>query len=234
MQEKQDYSGFVGLKTQDSDFSDFVMQPEEVKKLCVGATFTAEYVYPFIPSDGFNKPVTFTGELVGDDLIFTADIESNRKPKSCAGRIASWLLPAEYKMRDQNRFFSAPGFGKGSVHITTIAAEDHQGHPAKLTKFLLGVENRPGLFLKIGSMHGEFYQDMMFFFPAQATGVMHQSVKFGEAFVLVKQGVELTDIMIHDITSSFNKLIEKSYGDETLYSLRTHESIEEGSLCQLV
>lgn len=224
------YSGVEGLKTEGDLFDSHVMNPDEIRELFTGKRqFLAQYVYPLIPSDGFNKPVIFTGEInPKGGMTLKAEIETNRKPKTCAGWFASKILPSEYIMKDHIVFTEdeAHGFGEGSVLITTIAGEKTNGQKASLAEFLLSVTNRPGLFLKISDENDDFYGNMAIFFPAQATGWMHQSVKHGEAFVLVEQGTELTDELIEDIRTCFNRLVKKSYKKgEGLFNLTTHEPI---------
>ncbi len=158
-----------------------------------------------------------------------AEIETNKKPKTCPGWFASKVLPSEYIMKDHLKFVEdeSMGFDKGSFLITSIASEKPNGDEAKLAKCLLSVENRPGLFLKISDTSGAFYSDIVIFFPAQATGWMHKSVQFGEAFILVKKGIELDDVMIANIQENFSRLIKESYKKgEGLFSLTTHEPIE--------
>lgn len=231
------YSGFVGLNTEHPDFASHVIKPDEImnyfkKDQHYNQRYTAPYVYPYLPSDGFDKRVIFSAEcLFSDTLTLRAAVVSNRHPATFGGWLAGKILPSAYTMKDFIQFKTNAnnGFGEGSFTITTIACEYPNGKPAAFAKSMLGVANRPGLFLKIAKQDGGFHEDAMIFFPDKSTGLSHSSVKNGEAFVMVKEGVEITPELNQDIIASFNKLVKRSYGEhQGLYFIDTHLPLQAG------
>ncbi len=123
-------------------------------------------------------------------------------------------------MKDHIEFFTdaEKGFGVGAFHITSIDCRKTNGKEASLTKMMLAVINRPGLFLKVKTSAGDFYEDVAIFFPDKVNGCSHKPVQYGEAFVLIPEENPLSAELIENISNTFNKLVKKSYGkDEGLY-----------------
>lgn len=225
------YYGFVGLYTAHPDFARHVAQPNEVMKFFENSQrYSAPYVYPYLPSDGFERRVIFSAEQVqADNFILRGEVVTNQHPATTAAWLAGKILPAAYVMKDHIQFKddAKNGHGTGSFTITTSGCEYPNGKPASFAKFMLGVENRPGIFLKIANQNGGFHDQAFMFFPDKATGLAHSSVKNGEAFVLVQEGVELSQELNRDIIATFDKLVKRSYGEhQGLYLIDTHQSLK--------
>ncbi|MDR3491303.1 MAG: hypothetical protein P4M12_04565 [Gammaproteobacteria bacterium] len=217
------YSGYIGLNTETDNFNDYVMRCDEIIKLFAnGQKYQAPFVYPKLPADGFQKPVIFAAEnITGDDgFNLLATITTNKKPKSWMGWLASLMLPSAYIMKDHIEFFTdmQKGFGAGAFQITSVDCRTPNGEEAPLTKAMLAVTDRPGLFLKVKTSADEFYNDVAIFFPDKVSGCTHKPVQYGEAFVLIPEGNLLSAELIENISNTFNKLVKKSYGkDEGLF-----------------
>lgn len=226
------YSGFVGLNTNAPQFADHVMHPDLIHKMFAKSRrYQAHYVYPLLPADGFEKPVVFSGSAQADgSLVLKVEIVSNKRPRTWSGLFTSYILPAEYIMKDELKFVANDNFGQGSFLITSIASVRPNGEEASFAKLLLSVENRPGLFLKLVDAYGEFYPDRFLFFPAQTQtqGFLHKSVQYGEAFILVKEGVKLDQACIKDIENNFKLLVNNLYKEQgDLYNLTSHHTIHD-------
>lgn len=229
-----DYSGFIGLNTNTQDFQLYVMQPEEIVALFSDSTtYDAIYAYPQVVAGGFREPPVFSGKISGDQsLTLQAEIVTNEFPKTCLTWFASKLLPASYIAKDRIEFAADKehGFGRGTCRVTTLECIRHDGSDASFARKLIAVENRPALFLKIRDRSGAFYPDIAIFFPDKVSGMTHQPVKNGEAFVLAKEGTWITQELLRDIIDSFNYLVNTSLYSEgnNLYSTNYKTPIESG------
>lgn len=220
------YSGFVGLNTGVTGFADQVMSPDDIRALFAGGReFVTPFAYPQIVAQGFDEPVIFRAAATDEGIDLTASIVMNTEPTDCSGRMAQCILPASYSARDNLVFVDEPGYGPGSVRITSVGFT-----PAStIAEWMLSVTNRPGLFLKIiNSTIGSAYTDMAIFFPDHVGGLTHWPVRHGEAFVLVEGDVDLTHQRVADINASFGLLVRKSYGDTNgLWQIQGNHSIED-------
>mgnify|MGYP003641791669 CR=1 FL=1 len=227
-----DYAGFVGLN-QVAELPAHVMMPEEVQALFANAArYNALYAYPQAVANAFNEAPVFSVVAIDQDsMLLQAENTTNDYPRDCLTWFAAKLLPDEYIARDRIRFETdaAQGFGSGTCRITTEQCLRPDGRSADFAKKMIAVTNRPGLFLKIRNCHGGFYDDAAIFFPDKAEGVTHQAVKFGEAFVLHKEGLMLEREFLIDVQASFNLLVNTSHyaRGNGLYSTHYHQPIDE-------
>jgi hypothetical protein len=228
----------VGLNTENEEFARHVMRPKEIAAFFADeASFDAIFAYPQAVANGFNAPPVFAAEMCCDKLlVLRADIVTNQLPKDCLTWFATKLLPDEYTAKDKVEFVADAhhGFGPGTCRVTSMACLYPDGREATFAKKLVGVENRPALFLKIHNQYGGFHPNVAIFFPDKAEGTTHAAVKFGEAFVLAKQGtsykdaVLLTSELMHDIIETFNLLVNRGLYKKgnNLYSTNYKTEIE--------
>lgn len=225
----KDYRGFVGLNTTVEGFQMAVMQPKEISCFLRGRHFDAPFVYPWLPADAFGEPVVFSMVDEGTTgFTLEARITKNKSPKILSS-LALFPFPKEYIIRDRIEYFNdmAQGYGSGSFKITSLCATNSNGTKARLVEVLVGVKERPGLFLKVSNSEGVFYDNVAIFFPDKVDGMTHKPVCFGEAFVLTEKGLEMTPKMLGDIQTTFDRLVKKSYGQEGLYSVNHQIALEQ-------
>lgn len=221
------YSGFQGLNIDTEGFQAQVMSHDDIRVFFVdGRQYHAPFAYPRTVAEGFNEPPVFSALVEENGIQLTGSLVTNEHPTNCLGSLAKIMLPTAYIAHDHLAFLEEPGFGPGSVRISSERFNYPDGREATLAELMLGVNNRPGMFLKIAdSSQGGSYTDMAIFFPAQVSGLGHYPVRHGEAFVLVAADLVLDDQRISDICSSFDRLVRKSYGDEGLCTVKTGEEV---------
>lgn len=225
------YTGFVGLNTTAPGFRNYIMQARDIRGLFAdGKRYVARFVYPCAVADGFNQPVIFSSNESDDNGIkLNAEITTNRAPASWLTWFASKaILPQSYTMTDSIQFaVPREGFGSGTVRISSVDCVGDSGKQASIAAYCLSVANRPGLFFKVKNREGNYHRDVAIFFPDKADGMMHRPVQYGEAFVLLQEGIAPDADLICDINATFNQLVKRSYGEnQGLYCVETHRPIE--------
>lgn len=228
------YNGFIGLNTHDPEFPNHVMSPKDVMNF-FGANnkFEVKFIYPKNAADSFQSPSMFSGENIVEERTFTLkeEVISNHSPHSFSGFIAKkFILPATLKIENDIEFSenAAEGFGQGSFLVRSMRCTGPDGKEACLAQAVIATTDRRGLFLKVTN-EDEFYDNVAIYFPDKAKGLTHKGVYFGEAFVLVREDLEMNPELAGNINTTFNKLVKKSYGQEGLYHIGTGalQSIEE-------
>jgi len=227
-----EYDGFVGLNTANENLCSQVMQPDELLNFFKDhVPLEALYAYPRTVACAFGRPPTFSVSNVQPGYGFTlnASVFSNREPHGCSQTSASLFLPREYTAQYQLTFDAneEEGFGNGTCRINSLRVNKPNGRNAMVARCLLGVKNRPALFLKVANLEGGINPDVMIYFPDKPNEISHRSVRFGEAFVLVKQGTLLTRELKQAIAANFATLVQSSYGsDNGLYDTADHELLD--------
>lgn len=227
-----EYSGFVGLNTETEDFSWHVMQPEELIEFFKDhAPMEAAYAYPEAVASAFGRAPIFTVSDIqpGYGFNLRATIHSNPEPRGCAQTSASFFLPRDYVAEDQVTFAAddTASFGRGTCRIDSTQVNHQSGQKACMAKWLLGVKNRPAVFLKVRNPDQSIHPNVMIFFPDKPNEFSHYPVRFGEAFVLVKQGTHLTQELKQTIFDNFSLLVKQSYGvGNGLYDTAEHDLLE--------
>lgn len=224
------YRGFIGLNTHALEFHRHVMMPEEVMAfLGAGIRYGVEFIYPRVAADSFQSPITFSGENVtGSTFTLKENVISNKHPHSLSGWFARFfVLPNIFIIENHIEFVEnhEQGFGRGSFLVRSMNCRYPDGKKASLAQAVIAADNRPGLFLKV-ARDDVFYDDVAIYFPDRVEGFTHGAVQFGEAFVLVREGVVMTPKLVFDINAAFNELVRKSYGDQGLFHIGTIQSIE--------
>lgn len=223
------YAGIRNLYTEREGFDENVMKPEEIKNFFKeNEKYTAPFAYPCSVANGFGKVPVFSGHEIHDDRFdLKAKLQKNTKPADCMTLVASLFLPKKFTATDEIKFVTdvENGFGEGTCRVTSKDCRDEDGKEAKLTKLLIGVKDRPALFLKVAKAGGGFYDNIAIFFPAQVGTLSHFPVRNGEVFVLVKKDVELTVEDLNNIQQSFVNLVQPSYGNQGLYAIHDHRPL---------
>jgi hypothetical protein len=215
------YESYVGLYTNLSDFGEYIASQDEIQTLFKENTvFNAPFAYPFMPTDGFQKALIFKAkEIKENDLLLDVDIEFNKAPTTKEGQLAKFILPKRFHMRDRLTFFKPNPLGK---FIINTESSSHF-----MSKKMLAIHQRAGLFLKVRNNNNGFYDKVAIYFPDKTSGKLYDAVKNGQAFVLIADNITLTSDLIEDMSTTFNKLVKKSYGDEGLYHIKTHTRLED-------
>lgn len=229
------YSGFVGLNTELENFEHFVLTPDVLPHLVnPQSKFNAAYAYPQDVAGGFASAPIFSGDNFVDGVGFHlhAQLKTNRKPQNLKQCLACFFLPKELEAEDDISYAAdeANGFGPGTVRINSLQFTNKRtGKKSWIAEKLLSVQNRPGLFLAVFNEQNMVNTDVAIFFPAQVSGATHKPVQYGEAFVFVKQGIEIDATLKQNILYTFNLLVKKSYGEDNgLYNVNTHTPLTAG------
>ncbi len=214
----RNYHGFIGVNHDLADFTDYVMLPAEIDAF-MQHQYKSPYAYPRSVANAFGEQPQFHAAN-GTELGFQlhADLETNQTGSGCIGFFTRAIMPLHFHTVDGIRYIEddAAGLSSGTLRINTLSAinKDNQRPLNCLANYLVHVNERNALLLKVRDAQHEVIPNIAIFFPDRTDEASHKKVRFGEAFVLIKHDVVPDNAMIAAIQLTFTKLIKQQYGEE--------------------